>query len=219
MENISLELDKAYGFVSQDEIASCKKEMEQCNLALHQKTGKGNDFLGWVDLPSAIQDEDLEDIEKSVTKLQPKHIEIYVVIGIGGSYLGSKAVIDALSDSFSQIKGSFEVPNIVFAGQNISEDYFYELRDFLKVYALKPLEKYFFKKPSNESFKKAKDNVNIAVLELKKVAKNVQATDPKTAKILRQISGSPVTILFGNLSFFAQCGLLRPIQRMILEII
>jgi glucose-6-phosphate isomerase len=64
MENISLELDKAYGFVSQDEIASCKKEMEQCNLALHQKTGKGNDFLGWVDLPSAIQDEDLEDIEK-----------------------------------------------------------------------------------------------------------------------------------------------------------
>jgi glucose-6-phosphate isomerase len=54
------------------------------------------------------------------------------VIGIGGSYLGSKAVIDALSDSFSQIKGSFEVPNIVFAGQNISEDYFYELRDLLE---------------------------------------------------------------------------------------
>jgi glucose-6-phosphate isomerase len=54
------------------------------------------------------------------------------VIGIGGSYLGSKAVIDALSDSFSQIKGSFEVPNIVFAGQNISEDYLYELRDLLE---------------------------------------------------------------------------------------
>ena len=102
-----MELDKVLGFVTEDEIASCKKQLEGCNLALHKKTGKGNDYLGWVDLPSLIQEIDLSDIEKSVNKLQPKHIEIYVVIGIGGSYLGSKAVIDALTDSFAQIKGSF----------------------------------------------------------------------------------------------------------------
>lgn len=127
-----MELDRIKGFVTDSEIASCKKELEQNNIALHEKTKKGNDFLGWVDLPTAISDADLSDIEKSVVKLQPKHIEIYVVIGIGGSYLGSKAVIDALNDSFAQIKGSFEVPTIVFAGQNISEDYLFELRDLLE---------------------------------------------------------------------------------------
>ncbi len=132
MDNISLQLDRVSGFVTESEISSCKKELEQYNVALNEKTGKGNDFLGWVNLPSEISDTELADIEKSVVKLQPKHIEIYVVIGIGGSYLGSKAVIDALTDSFAQIKGSFEVPTIVFAGQNISEDYLFELRDLLE---------------------------------------------------------------------------------------
>ena len=129
--NTSLDLSKVYGFVKEDEIEACKNEIEQCNKSLHEKTGKGNDFLGWVDLPSFISEIDIAEIEKAVNKLHPKHIEIYVVIGIGGSYLGSKAVIDALTDSFAQIKGSFEVPNIVFAGQNISEDYLFELRDLL----------------------------------------------------------------------------------------
>src|ERR1035437_5125296 len=132
MDNITLYLDKVYGFVSKDEIDAYKSEMEQHNVALHHKTGKGNEFLGWVDLPSTIMESHLVEIEKAVKKLQPKHLEVFVVIGIGGSYLGSKAVIDALTDSFSQIKGSFEVPNIVFAGQNISADYLFELRDLLE---------------------------------------------------------------------------------------
>jgi len=132
MTNISLYLDKVYSFVSKEEIEACKNELEQHNVSLHEKTGKGNDFLGWVDLPSSIPEAELSDVEKTVKKLQPKHLEVFVVIGIGGSYLGSKAVIDALTDSFAQIKGSFEVPNIVFAGQNISEDYLFELRDLLE---------------------------------------------------------------------------------------
>jgi len=132
MNNISLYLEKVYGFVSKDEISACKDEIEQHNISLHEKTGKGNDFLGWVDLPSSISEAELSDVEKTVKKLQSKHLEVFVVIGIGGSYLGSKAVIDALTDSFAQIKGSFEVPNIVFAGQNISEDYLFELRDLLE---------------------------------------------------------------------------------------
>jgi glucose-6-phosphate isomerase len=131
MTNISLHLEKVYDFVSNDEIVAYKKTAEQQNVALHQKTGKGNDFLGWVDLPTAISEVTLSEVEKVVLKLQSKHLEVFVVIGIGGSYLGSKAVIDALSDSFSHIKGSFESPIILFAGQNISEDYLFELRDLL----------------------------------------------------------------------------------------
>ena len=131
MTNISLHLEKIYDFVSNDEIVAYKKVAEQQNVALHEKTGKGNDFLGWVDLPSSISEATLDEVEKVALKLQSKHLEVFVVIGIGGSYLGSKAVIDALSDSFSHIKGSFESPIVLFAGQNISEDYLFELRELL----------------------------------------------------------------------------------------
>jgi glucose-6-phosphate isomerase len=131
MKNIALNLQNVYGFVPKAKIDGLKPQAEAANLALHQKTGKGNDYLGWVDLPGSISEMELADIEKTVQKLQVKHLEIFVVIGIGGSYLGSKAVIDALSDSFAAIKGSFEAPLVLFAGQNISEDYLFELRDLL----------------------------------------------------------------------------------------
>ena len=131
MKNIALDLHNVYGFVPKAQIDGLKSQAEAANLSLHKKTGKGNDFLGWVNLPGEISEAELADIEKTVQKLQVKHLEIFVVIGIGGSYLGSKAVIDALSDSFAAIKGSFEAPLIVFAGQNISEDYLFELRDLL----------------------------------------------------------------------------------------
>ena len=131
MKNIGLHFNNVYGFVPKTKIDGYKLQAEAANSALHQKTGKGNDYMGWVDLPGAISEVELADIEKTVQKLQVKHLEIFVVIGIGGSYLGSKAVIDAMSDSFSSIKGSFEAPLIVFAGQNISEDYLFELRDLL----------------------------------------------------------------------------------------
>jgi len=131
MKNISLNFNNVYGFVPKAKIDGFKLQSEAANLALRKKTGKGSDFLGWVDLPGSISEVELSDIEKTVQKLQVKHLEVFVVIGIGGSYLGSKAVIDALSDSFAAIKGSFEAPLIVFAGQNISEDYLFELRDLL----------------------------------------------------------------------------------------
>jgi glucose-6-phosphate isomerase len=131
MKTIGLNFNNVYGFVPKAKIDGFKPQTEAANLSLHNKTGKGNDFLGWVDLPGAIPEVELADIEKTIQRLQVKHIEVFVVIGIGGSYLGSKAVIDALSDSFASIKGSFEAPLIVFAGQNISEDYLFELRDLL----------------------------------------------------------------------------------------
>lgn len=131
MKNIGLDFTNVYGIVPKAGIDAFKSRTEAANLALHQKKGKGNDYMGWVDLPGAIPETELAEIEKTVQKLQVKHLEIFVVIGIGGSYLGSKAVIDALSDSFASIKGSFEAPLVIFAGQNISEDYLFELRDLL----------------------------------------------------------------------------------------
>ncbi len=131
MKNIALDFNNVYGLLPKAKIDGFKLQTEAANRTLRNKTGKGNDFLGWVDLPGLISETELADLEKTVQRLQVKHLEIFVVIGIGGSYLGSKAVIDALSDSFAAIKGSFEAPLVVFAGQNISEDYLFELRDLL----------------------------------------------------------------------------------------
>ena len=142
MENISLNFDKTFDFISKEAVESYAGELQKHNEALHNKTGKGNDFLGWVNLPSSISEAELADYEATAKALQAKNIEVFVVIGIGGSYLGAKAVVDALSNSFAQLKGS-KAPLILFAGQNISEDYLYELRELLKVkeYALAVISK------------------------------------------------------------------------------
>ena len=131
MNNIKLDMEKAFSFVSRDEVFAWKETMEKNNVALHEKTGKGNDFLGWVNLPTAITEEHLSDVEETAARLRSKKLDIFVVIGIGGSYLGAKAVVDALSDSFAHLKGS-DAPHILFAGQNIGEDYLHELRELLK---------------------------------------------------------------------------------------
>jgi glucose-6-phosphate isomerase len=121
---------KAGGFISPDVFQTYKTPAEKLNNALHNKTGRGSDSLGWVNLPNEIDDAFLSDVESTAKSIRDKNIDVYVVIGIGGSYLGAKAVIDALGNSFSQLKGN--KPAILFAGQNISEDYLAELRDLLK---------------------------------------------------------------------------------------
>ncbi len=131
MENITLNFDRTLSFVTKENIAAYSDKAVAANKALHDKSGKGNDFLGWVNLPSSITDEELNDIEQTAATLKGKNIDILVVIGIGGSYLGAKAVIDALSDSFVSLK-PLKNPLVIFAGQNISEDYFFELRELLK---------------------------------------------------------------------------------------
>ncbi|HEX7583536.1 MAG TPA: glucose-6-phosphate isomerase, partial [Prolixibacteraceae bacterium] len=142
MERISLNLDKTFDFISKDSIFSYKKAIEKHNLALFNKTGKGSDFLGWTTLPTSISETELADYEATATKLLAKNIDIFVVIGIGGSYLGAKAVVDALSDSFAHLKER-KSPFILFAGQNISEDYLFELRELLKTkeYAMAVISK------------------------------------------------------------------------------
>jgi len=131
MENIKLSIDKAFGFVSEENVAGYKAQVAAANAALHNGTGKGSDFLGWLNLPSSIDNEHLTDIENTASILR-NNCEVVVVIGIGGSYLGSKAVIDALSSSFDWLETDRKSPITIFAGQNIGEDYLYELQELLK---------------------------------------------------------------------------------------
>lgn len=142
MEKISLNFEKTLEFISKDSIFSYKKDIESYNHALFNKTGEGNDFLGWTTLPTSISEAELADYEATAAKMVAKNIDIFVVIGIGGSYLGAKAVVDALSDSFAHLKER-KSPFILFAGQNISEDYLFELRELLKTkeYAMAVISK------------------------------------------------------------------------------
>lgn len=127
---ISLNVDKVFSFVNKSDIQAGAALAKQYNETLHKGSGKGSDFLGWLNLPSSITDADLKDIANTAQVLRSK-CEVVVVVGIGGSYLGAKSVIEALSNSFDWLQKDRKNPVIVYAGQNIGEDYVSELIAYL----------------------------------------------------------------------------------------
>ena len=131
METIKLSIDKALGCVTRDEVYAYAAKAEESTALLESGKGKGNDFLGWLHLPSSISEAHLSDIEATAESLRSQ-CEAVVVIGIGGSYLGAKAVIDALSNTFVWMSADKKNPIVLYAGQNIGEDYLYELQEILK---------------------------------------------------------------------------------------
>jgi glucose-6-phosphate isomerase len=127
-EKLSINLKNTGKFVSFEEVVANAQQSVRHLDTLNNGTGPGNDFLGWLTLPDDILPQ-IERIEKLAAKLRSL-TDTTVVIGIGGSYLGSRAVIEALSHSFSPyMKGKNH--DLLFAGQNISEDYLAELIDLL----------------------------------------------------------------------------------------
>jgi glucose-6-phosphate isomerase len=131
MKHLKIDISKVTGFVSEDTIRSYEDKVMESNKALHDKSGKGSDFLGWLDLPSSITEEHLNDINAAAEKI--RSLADYVIVtGIGGSYLGAKAVIDAFSSSFDFLQSDRKNPVVLYAGQNIGEDYSHELLDLLK---------------------------------------------------------------------------------------
>ena len=128
---IKFDAKKAYGFINEEAVKGYKQAVADAQAALHNGTGKGNDFLGWLTLPADLTDELLTDIENIAGVLR-RECEVVVVVGIGGSYLGAKAVIDALNNSFDWLQRERKNPVVVYAGQNIGEDYLYELQEMLK---------------------------------------------------------------------------------------
>ncbi len=132
MKNISLNIDKALGVVTKEQVYAQEAKANKCIAALHDASGAGNDFLGWLHLPSSISESFLADIENTANTLRSK-CDIVVVIGIGGSYLGTKAVVEALNNSFDWLQSNERKnPVILYAGNNIGEDYLYELSEVLK---------------------------------------------------------------------------------------
>ena len=127
MDFIKLDTSKATVTVSEQLRAAA----EASNALLANGQGAGNDFLGWVSLPSSIDAEQLAAVNEVANRLREK-AEVIVCIGIGGSYLGAKAVLEAMSNSFALLKRDRKEPIVLFAGQNISEDYTYELLDAVK---------------------------------------------------------------------------------------
>ena len=97
---------------------------------LESGSGLGNDFLGWLHLPSSIDEQQLQSIEQTAAILR-QECEYVITIGIGGSYLGAKAIIEALSDHFAAYKCG-NGPKVLFAGNNIGEDYLYDLMDLVR---------------------------------------------------------------------------------------
>ena len=131
MKNISLNIDKALGTVSKEQVYAQEAKAMECIATLHNGNGAGNDFLGWLHLPSSITDTELSDIENTANVLRSK-CEVVVAIGIGGSYLGTKAVVEALNNSFDWLQNDRKNPVMLYAGHNIGEDYLYELSEVLK---------------------------------------------------------------------------------------
>ena len=132
MENIKLNIEKTLGFISKEKLASYEPKVKACMETLEKGTGLGNDFLGWLHLPSSITQEHLDDL-KATAQVLRENCEVVVVAGIGGSYLGARAVIEAMSDSFAWLKEKKAgQPVILFAGHNIGEDYLYELTSYLQ---------------------------------------------------------------------------------------
>ncbi len=131
MKNLTIDVAQVAPLVTRQMIDKEKENALEQLKVLSDKTGKGNDFLGWVDLPSQITPQQIETINYTAARLRRK-ADYVVVVGIGGSYLGARAVIDALNNSFDHLQRKRTHPVVLFAGQNIGEDYTYDLVKLLK---------------------------------------------------------------------------------------
>ena len=131
MKSISLNITKAASFLAEGAVKAYEPKVKAAQEALENGTCEGNDFLGWLHLPSSITPEFIDEIQAVANTLREK-CEVVVVAGIGGSYLGARAVIEGLGNSFAWLVNDKKNPTILFAGNNIGEDYLYELTTYLK---------------------------------------------------------------------------------------
>ena len=134
MERIKLDISRVYEFLSKEDIFKLENEALLAQDTLHKGSGDGNDFLGWLNLPSEISEQQIKEIEVAVSAIKGR-TELLVVIGIGGSYLGARAVNDALAHNFAHLKKGEKGTQMLFAGHNIGEDYMFELLELLDDYS------------------------------------------------------------------------------------
>ena len=131
MSNIKLDITKAACFLEKGAVEAFEPKVNTAQEALENGTCPGNDFLGWLHLPSSITPAFIDELQACANTLRV-NCEAIVVAGIGGSYLGARAVIEALGNSFAWLVNDKNNPTILFAGNNIGEDYLFELTEYLK---------------------------------------------------------------------------------------
>lgn len=131
MNTIQIDITKAVQFLTPGTIEALEPQVKAAHASLENSTCPGNDFLGWLHLPSSTTADFLADLKATAATLR-ENCDTIVVAGIGGSYLGARAIIEALSNSFQWLLGDKKNPVILFAGNNISEDYLSELYDYLR---------------------------------------------------------------------------------------
>ncbi len=139
---LKIDISNGKPFIGDKCLPRYQEEVDKCHQMLVNRTGKGNDFLGWMDLPETIEEEMINRINEDAAWIRAV-AEVFVVIGIGGSYLGSRAVIEALGNPFQGLIGRKGHPLVIFAGENLSEDYHANLLELLdhKSYAVAVVSK------------------------------------------------------------------------------
>jgi glucose-6-phosphate isomerase len=137
MKGLQLYISNIFRDISPETIQRYEVTVQEQVKKLHNKTGAGSDFTGWVELPSSITEEQIQKLEETALSLR-EEVDLIVVTGIGGSYLGARAIISALHHNFDRYREGREGPDVLFAGQNIGEDYLSELLEILdgKHYAI-----------------------------------------------------------------------------------
>ena len=128
MKQLEIDVKDTKSFLEARDLEAYKQQVPQILSKLEEKSDDPSEFLGWLNLPRQTSEQKLENIQQ-MARTFSKNLDTVLVIGIGGSYLGAKAVIEALSPYFSS---SVSSPNMLFAGQNIDEDYHYELKELLE---------------------------------------------------------------------------------------
>ncbi len=142
MEKLKLDIVNVFDHVSKAEIFAFQDDLNIHHKSLLEKRGKGSDYLGWLKLATKSDKKIIDSIKADADRIK-KIAEVFIVVGIGGSYLGARAVIEALKHQFSCYLDTNTSPEIIYAGQNISEDYLADLIDVLdkKEYALAVISK------------------------------------------------------------------------------
>ncbi|MDX2429494.1 MAG: glucose-6-phosphate isomerase [Bacteroides sp.] len=185
---MKLDISRVYDFISPETIAGMEKETTEAIKILHEGTGSGSDYLGWLNLPAEISEQELDAIEEAALSLREKS-EILIVVGIGGSYLGSRAVNDALTDNFSHLKSEGTNPHMIFAGHNIGEDYMHELLSLLnhKEYSIVVISKSGTTTEPALAFRLLKDHLE-AKVGAEEAGKRIIAVTDENKGALRQLA-------------------------------
>lgn len=133
MTHVRFDYSKALSFFGEHEVTYLRDFVKVAHHSLHEKTGAGSDFLGWIDLPVNYDKEEFSRIQKSAEKIKSDS-DVLLVVGIGGSYLGARAALEFLQHSFYNAlsKEKRQTPQIIFVGNNISSSYMTDVMDLLE---------------------------------------------------------------------------------------